>query len=74
MTGAFDGAGKFALETGADASDARRKDLTARGEEALEKLDVFVVDRQRSIRFEGACFTFGTTETTVGLNNAKSSA
>ncbi len=65
MASAFDRTGEFALETSADAGDARRKDFTARGKEALEKLDIFVIDRQRGISFEGASFAFGATESTT---------
>jgi hypothetical protein len=36
VTRTLDGAGEFALEAGGNAGDARRKDLAARGEEALE--------------------------------------
>ena len=65
MASAFNGAGQFALEASADASDAGGQNFTAGGEEAFEKLNIFVVDRQRSIGLEGACFTFGATESTT---------
>ena len=67
MTGAFDGAGEFALETGADTGDARRKDLAAGRQEALEELHVFVIDRQGGVRFEGAGFAFCTAETATAV-------
>ena len=65
MASAFDRTCKLALETSADTCDARRQDFAAGGEEALEKLDIFVIDRQRSIRFERTGFAFGTTKTTA---------
>ena len=65
MAGAFDGAGEFALETCGNAGDARRQNFAARGEEALEELDILVIDGQRDIGFEGASFTFCATETTA---------
>ena len=52
MPGAFDGAGQLALIASIDAGLASRPDLAFRGQETLEKVDVFVIDLQRLIRFK----------------------
>ena len=67
VAGAFDGAGEFTLEAGADTGDARRKDLAAGREEALEELHVFVIDREGGVRFEGAGFAFCTAEAATAV-------
>src|SRR5580704_5172413 len=52
--GALDGVGQNALLLVADRGDARRHDLAALGNEALQELDVLVVDLGRIIAGEGA--------------------
>src|SRR5664279_5021352 len=52
--GALDGVGQNALLLVADRGDARRHDLAALGNEALQQLDVLVVDLGRVIAREGA--------------------
>src|ERR1700691_3042229 len=52
--GALDGVGQDALLLVADGGDARRHDLAALGNEALQELDVLVVDLGRVIAREGA--------------------
>src|ERR1700722_12229843 len=47
--GAFDGVGQNALLLVADRGDARRHDLAALGNEALQELDILVVDLGRVI-------------------------
>src|SRR5580704_15139163 len=52
--GALDGVGQDALLLVADGSDARRHDLAALRNEALQELDVLVIDLGRVIAREGA--------------------
>src|ERR1700761_1345271 len=52
--GALDGVGQNALLLVADGGDAGRHDLAALGNEALQELDVLVVDLGRVIAREGA--------------------
>src|SRR5881392_1838289 len=52
--GALDGVGQDALLLVADCGDAGRHDLAALGNEALQELDVLVIDLGRVIAGEGA--------------------
>src|SRR5689334_18243068 len=52
--GALDGVGQNALLLVADRGDAGRYDLAALGNEALQELDVLVIDLGRVIAREGA--------------------
>ena len=52
--GALDGVGQDALLLVADCGDAGRHDLAALGNEALQELDVLIVDLRRVIAGEGA--------------------
>src|SRR4051812_14929902 len=52
--GALDGVGQNALLLVADRGDARRHDLAALGNEALQELDVLIVDLGGVIAREGA--------------------
>ena len=65
MPCALDGAGKLALKTSADAGNARRQNLAARRQKALQQLNIFEINCQRRIRTERASLALCTPETTA---------